>query len=110
MPTHENKLFVEQDGFLDLIDYLSKHNCLIRKHLAIERFISFSKRLEKNNYSNITFGIYEKIKYILRGNNIKAYTKLGKFFLRKSKVHMISQNFQEGHFRNCLNNFLDKII
>ena len=35
LPTHENKLFVEQDGFLDLIDIFTNHNCPTRKHICL---------------------------------------------------------------------------
>ena len=110
LPAHENKLFIEQDGFLDLADVFTKHNCLIRKHIAISRFIEWAKRLaipgcetvQLNPYLNTlskSIGFQkaaERVQRELPGQNVH--------------IHAIGHLFKKGHYEKCIDRFTSKII
>tara|TARA_Y100001968_G_scaffold238272_1_gene221599 strand:+ start:1065 stop:2084 length:1020 start_codon:yes stop_codon:yes gene_type:complete len=110
LPCRENKLFVEQDGFIDLMDIFTNHNCPIRKHIAISRFIEWAKRLaiigcetvQLNPYLNI---LSESIGYH------KAAEKLQRDLPDQNvHIHGIGHRFKKGHYEKCINNFINKII
>ena len=110
LQAHENKLFVEQDGFVDLIDAFTKHDCQTRRHFAIHRFIKWAKRLSIIGCETFQLNPYLDILSKSIGFQ-KAAERLQRELPDEDvHIHAIAHLFKKGHYEKCINNFLKKII
>ena len=110
LPVHENKLFVEQDGFLDLIDCFSKHSCLVRKHFAISRFKEWAQRLATYGCETTQLNPYLGLLSQKIGFQKAAERLQREMPDQIIHIHAIGHHFKKGHYDKCITNFLNKVI
>jgi hypothetical protein len=112
LPAHENKLILEKDGLMDLVERLGGRYDIKRNHYAVTGFAAWARKLRSFGFADERLN--QQVRELRRNDGL-SFQKACEAVARGApaaelSLHAIGQGFGLAHYDACVSAFMDRIV